>query len=407
MRVAYFNANLKPNQDGVTRVLYKVFQAAVQRGIEAIAFAADIPDRVHWTFPMYRVPSIALPFHKAYRIAVPGHHGFAHQLRAFCPDIIHIHSPCTLGFSAAKYAKEVNIPVIATYHTHFPYYTPYYKIGVLEGLAWKLIRKFYNKLDLTLVPTRSILKELDERGVQRLFHLPNGVETTSFSPNHRSQEWRRLVGAENKIIILFVSRLVWEKDLRILAEVFRILKSRRDDFVFVVIGDGHARADLETMMPQTRFLGFQSGKALQESYASADIFLFPSTTETFGLVTIEAMASGLVPVAARAGGTVDIIEDGISGLLAQPHDAADMARCTEQLMDNPGLRHMMRQRAILRAQEFDWKLIMEKLFRTYEEVIREARKIPKNVVIKKKQPQNCIFHSGVQLVPPPTAERTC
>lgn len=372
MRVAYFNANLRPGQDGVTRVLSRVFQAAVERGVEAIAFASDIPDRDHRAFPMYKVPSVVLPFHKAYRVALPGHHGFARQLRAFRPDIIHINSPCTLGFAAAKYARDVGIPAIATYHTHFPSYTRYYKVGVLEGLAWRLVRQFYNNLDRTLVPTRAILNELDEHGVHRLFYLPNGVETASFSPTHRSHEWRRRVGAENKIVILFVSRLVWEKDLRILAEVFTILTSRRDDFVFVVVGDGHARSDLEAMMPQARFLGFQSGKVLQESYASADIFLFPSTTETFGLVTIEAMASGLVPVAARTGGAVDIIEDGISGLLAQPLGAADMARCTEQLMDNPGRRQNMSQRAISRAQEFGWEVIMEDLFRTYEEVIREA-----------------------------------
>jgi phosphatidylinositol alpha 1,6-mannosyltransferase len=372
MRIAYFNANLKVDQDGVTKVVYKMIDGALERNHEAIAITSILPEPWQQPVPMFRVPSVVLPLQKAYRLAVPGYHSFAGILRKFEPDILHINSPCTLGFGAMKYAKHFGIPIVATYHTHFPTYPRYYKLTKLEDLAWRLTRTLYNNMDRTFVPTRPILNELSSNNIHRLEYLPHGVDAGVFTPERRNDAWRSRFGGGAKPIVLFVSRLVWEKDLRVLAEAYRHLRARKKEFEMVVVGDGHARAEFERMMPGAHFLGYQTGIMLAESYASADIFVFPSTTETFGLVTLEAMASGLVPVAAKVGGAMEIIQEGISGIFAKPLDGADLARKVEWLLDHSQYRRALAEQAYQRTQQYRWSSIMNRLFESYAETIQDV-----------------------------------
>jgi glycosyltransferase involved in cell wall biosynthesis len=371
MRIAYFNANLKIGQDGVTRVIYKMIEGAVERGHEAIAITSTLPAERDRIVPMYAVPSVPLPLQKAYRIAMPGYQPFQKILTEFKPDLLHINSPCTLGFGAMKYAKHFHVPVVATYHTHFPAYPRYYNLSSLEELTWRLSRSFYNSADATFVPAKPILEELKQHGLQRLQYLPNGVDAGLFSPERRSEAWRRQFGPDDKPIVLFVSRLVWEKDLRVLADAYKLLSAQRGDFRMVIVGDGHARAEFETMMPGAHFLGYQSGLTLAESFASADIFMFPSTTETFGLVTLEAMASGLAPVAAQMGGAQEIIEEGCSGLFAVPLSGKDLATKVRWLLDHPSRRVSIAAQAHRRAQMYRWESVLAQLFESYAR-IKEA-----------------------------------
>ena len=373
MRIAYFNANLKVGQDGVTRVVYKMIDGALERGHEAIAITSILPEPSEQPIPMYKVPSVVIPLQKAYRMAMPGYQSFARILNEFRPDIIHINSPCTLGFGAVKYAKHFGIPMIATYHTHFPAYPRYYNLTKLEDLVWRITRNLYNSVDRTLVPTRPILHELTENNIQHLQYLPNGVDTGLFTPERRNNSWRAQFGNGSKPIVLFVSRLVWEKDLRVLANAYQQLKAKRNDFEMVIVGDGKARTEFEQMMPGAYFLGYQTSVTLAESFASADIFVFPSTTETFGLVTLEAMASGLTPVAAKMGGAIEIIEEGTSGLFAKPLDGTDLAQKVEWLLDHSNYRRTMGEQAHRRAQEYRWESILSNLFTAYDDVIRQTK----------------------------------
>jgi phosphatidylinositol alpha 1,6-mannosyltransferase len=373
MRISYFNANLKVGQDGVTRVVYKMIDGAKARNHNAIAITSNLPEPSQQPIPMYKVPSVVLPLQKAYRIAVPGYQSFARVLNEFHPDILHINSPCTLGFGALRYAKHFGVPIVATYHTHFPTYPRYYKLTKLEDLTWRISRNLYNQMDRTFVPTRPILSELADHDIHRLEYMPNGVDVGLFNPQRRNESWRQRFGNGEKPIVLFVSRLVWEKDLRILADAYQQLRTKRNDFEMVIVGDGHARQEFEQMMPGAHFLGYQSGVTLAESFASADIFVFPSTTETFGLVTLEAMASGLTPVAAKMGGAIEIIEEGISGIFAKPLDGADMASKVEWLLDHPQYQRVMSNHAAQRAVQYRWESILERLFESYERVIREYR----------------------------------
>jgi glycosyltransferase involved in cell wall biosynthesis len=371
MRIAYFNANLRVGQDGVTRVVYKMIEGALARQHQVMGITSTLPEESDLNVPMLRVPSVPIPLQKSYRIALPGYQRFEKELKEFRPDIIHVNSPCTLGFGAMKYGHQFGVPVVATYHTHFPTYPRYYHLTRFESLAWKLSRSFYNGMDRTFVPTRPILNELVSNNLQRLEYLPNGVDTDLFAPHRRSNEWRKQFGGGKKPIILFVSRLVWEKDLRVLAGMHDLLRSRRNDFVMVIVGDGHARAEFEQMMPGAHFLGYQSGLTLAESFASSDIFVFPSTTETFGLVTLEAMASRLAPVAAKAGGAEELLEHGKSGLLAEPFSAVDLASKVEWLLDYPRFRQTISEQAHARAHEYRWEKVLTNLFTSYAEVIEE------------------------------------
>ena len=371
MRIAYFNANLRVGQDGVTRVVYKMIEGALARQHQVMGITSTLPEEPLVDVPMLKIRSVPLPLQKNYRIALPGYQRFERELQEFRPDIIHVNSPCTLGYGAMKYAHHFEVPVVATYHTHFPTYPRYYHLTKFERLAWKLSRTFYNGMDRTFVPTRPILNELIDNDIQRLEYLPNGVDVKLFTPRRRSNAWRQQFGGGEKPVILFVSRLVWEKDLRVLAGMHDLLRSRRDDFVMVIVGDGHARAEFEQMMPGAHFLGYQSGTTLAESFASSDIFVFPSTTETFGLVTLEAMASRLAAVAARAGGAEELLVHGKSGLLAEPFSAVDLARKVEWLLDYPRFRQKLSEQAYVRAHEYRWEAIFSRLFSSYAEIIEE------------------------------------
>jgi phosphatidylinositol alpha 1,6-mannosyltransferase len=161
--------------------------------------------------------------------------------------------------------------------------------------------------------------------------------------------------------------------LRVLALAYKRLKAKRNDFEMVIVGDGNARTEFEQLMPGAHFLGYQTGVTLAESFASADIFVFPSTTETFGLVTLEAMASGLTPVAAKMGGAIEIIEEGTSGLFAKPLDGADFAKKVEWLLDHPNYSRTIGEQAHRRAQEYRWESILSRLFTLYEDVIQEIK----------------------------------
>jgi glycosyltransferase involved in cell wall biosynthesis len=194
-----------------------------------------------------------------------------------------------------------------------------------------------------------------------------------FNPAYRSDEWRNLHGAGGKTVLLFAGRLVWEKDLRTLAEAYRIITSRRDDALFVMAGDGPVREELAAMMPGALFLGQLDGSALSAAYASSDLFVFPSTTETFGNVTLEAMASGIPPVCAREGGAYGFVKSGATGLLAEPRDGEDFARKVSYMLDRPEERKKMGAAARAFASGQSWERIFDRLFAGYVDLASSGR----------------------------------
>ncbi len=382
IKVAYFAGTMRPGHDGVTRVLYRLIDGLKERGIKNIFFSPIIPSEEEQPTPMFEVPSVTFPLYKDYRVSVPGFKHFEKELSEFKPDIIHINSPCSLGCAAIKYGQKNNIPVVATYHTHFTSYAKYYKIKSLECFGWGYLKNLYNRCDRVYVPSKPIMTELYEHGLNSIEFLPHGIDTNIFNPKFKSDDWKKELGLENKITLLFTGRLVWEKDLLTLAKAYKILNAKYPNAAFVLAGDGPIRRELEGMMPDAVFLGNLSGEELSTAYASSDIFVFPSTTETFGNVVLEAMASGIPPVCVREGGSYGMINDGINGLIAEPHNTEDFAKKVESLLIKPELRTTLASNAFKFSQTQSWDEIIDKLISSYYEIINnnKTKTLHKNVL---------------------------
>jgi glycosyltransferase involved in cell wall biosynthesis len=370
MRAAYFNGTMRKEHDGVTRVLYRLIDEINRtKEIESLFISPIVPPENERPVEMFQVPSFAFPFYKDYRIAYPGRQFFEERLDEFKPDIIHINSPCPLGHAAVEYGKKNSVPVVATYHTHFPSYAKYYKVKALEIYGWNYLRKLYNKCQAVYVPSLPVLNELREHGFETVEYLPHGVDTKIFSPVNKTVQWKKNLGIENKFALLFAGRLVWEKDLETLAETYKLISTQRDDIKFILAGDGPAGEELKEQMPEAIFLGQQPINDLAVSFASSDVFVFPSTTETFGNVTIEAMASGLPPICVREGGAFGIIQNGINGFIAAPRNAVDITSKINFLLNNPNARINMGNAAFSFAQTQTWEHNFQHLFESYKRII--------------------------------------
>ena len=208
---------MRKEHDGVTRVLYRLIDEINRtKQIESLFISPIVPPSYEQSVEMFQVPSFAFPFYKDYRVAYPGTLFFEERLDEFKPDIIHINSPCPLGYAAVKYGMKNNVPVVATYHTHFTSYAKYYKVKALESYGWSYFRNLYNKCKTVYVPSLPVLNELKEHGFETVEFLPHGVDTKIFSPVKKSEQWKKNLGIENKFVLLFAGRLVWEKDVKTL-----------------------------------------------------------------------------------------------------------------------------------------------------------------------------------------------
>lgn len=283
---------------------------------------------------------------------------------------MHIHTPCPLGRAAVRYAETNNIPFTFTFHTHFPAYLKHYGVGFLEGLIWKYLHRLKRNAKGIIVPSRSVFEELHNRGFKNLNHIPHGVSTGEFSPQHKDINWKKSVGAEGKIAVLFVSRLVEEKNLRALREMPKFLK-HVDKIKLIIVGDGPARKSLEKQLPQAHFAGYLTGKDLLTAYASSDIFIFPSMTETFGNVTAEALASGLPSICANKGGACELISEGQNGYLVDGAKPEQFAEKIDLLVENPELVKKMSAHALTTCENYKWQKTVDRYEKLYQEMTRK------------------------------------
>lgn len=360
---------MKQEQDGVTRVLYRLIEWLKANDIENIFISSQIPLEKKQLTKFFEVPSFAVPFYKEYKLAYPGYKKFENIMKEFKPDIIHINSPCTLGSAAIKFAKKNNIPVVATYHTHFPSYAKYYKINQLEFIGWNYLRKLYNRCDRVFVPSVKIMDELIKHDFKTTEFLPHGIDLDLFNKSYKSLEWKKSLKIQNKKVLLFVGRLVWEKDLRTLTEIYDHITGLRDDVVFVLVGDGPIRNELEKLMPKALFLGYKSSEELSTIYASSDLFVFPSTTETFGNVVLEAMASGTVPVCSDEGGASSSIKNNHNGIICEAKNSFDFSKKIVKLLNNPSELARISYNCVDYASTQTWENIFSIQYQGYLDVI--------------------------------------
>ena len=373
LRIALFTGNYNYIIDGVSRTLHRTVEYLERRGHRVLVFgSAGSGPALPAPGQFVAIPSMAIPGRGDYRLGTRISGRARVRLDAFAPDLIHIATPDILGYSALRYGRSRGTPVVSSFHTHYSSYLRYYRLGWLEPLVWRYLRSFYARCRQTLVPSLSMLKELRSRGFTGEMRLwARGIDADAFGPERRSLAWRRELGIGNgEVVVAFVSRLVKEKGLDAYVAATEELSRRGLAHRRLIVGDGPERGRLAARLPDAIFTGHLEGPALARAYASADVFLFPSETETFGNVTLEAMASGLPVVCANATGSSYLVENGVSGFLASPRDLADPLAL---LVADPTLRADMGAAARARARRFSWAEAMQLLETSYCDAMAGSR----------------------------------
>lgn len=376
MRVAYFTESLYPLVDGVSRTLDRLFGTLEQRGVDFLVFSPFVPEPgVAWRERVRKTAFIHFPPYPDYRVSIPRIASYRQALEEFEPDLIHVVSPTPLAYRAQSLAIDMGVPVVASFHTHFVSYFRFYGIGRFESLGWSLLRRFYERCARVYVPSESIIRELREHGMRNLELWSRGIDLSGYSPARRDRAFlleRYGVSADEPVLLL-VSRLVKEKDLRDLIAVDRELKARGVRYRFALVGEGPLRPTLERALPDAIFAGHQAGPDLARWYASSDVFIFPSTTETLGNVVLEALASGIPAVVVDRGGPQDLIRYGSNGYIAHANDIGDIARHLQMLLQDEGMRRRMGEAGRASASSRKWEEINDGLLDSYRRVIETGK----------------------------------
>ncbi|MGF1607137.1 MAG: glycosyltransferase family 4 protein [Rhodothalassiaceae bacterium] len=375
LRVALFSGNYNYIKDGAAITLNRLVAFLEAHGAEVLVFSPTT------TTPAFEpagtlvsVPSVPVPRRSEYRISLGLPRSARERLAAFQPHLFHVSAPDYLNYSALRLAERWGIPSVASYHTRYDTYLEYYGIGGLAELGKLYLRRFYRRCQHIYVPTPQLIDVLRTQGIRNEIRLwSRGVDCSRFNAAKRDLAWRRARSiADDELVITFCGRLVLEKGLEVFAEVVELLQARGQRFKALVIGDGPERERMQARLPDAVFAGFLHGDDLARAYASADIFVNPSVTETFGNVTLEAMASGLPAVCADATGAHSLVVPGQTGYLVEPKSPQAYAERLEQLFGNDHLRREMSIKSIARAQGFDWDIIMYSLVQHYRDAIQSA-----------------------------------
>ena len=377
LRVALVTGSYNYIRDGVALTLNRLVGYLLAQGVEVKVFAPVGPvAALKHEGELIPVPSLAIPFRPEYRVALALPRAPREALKGFAPDILHLATPDILGHQAQRLGLRMGWPIVASYHTRYDTYLKYYHLGLLHPLAKRLERDFYRSCLEVFVPSASMADALTADGVESKLRIwPRGVDTRRFDPAKRSMGWRAARGiADDELAIAFVSRLVKEKRLDDFVAVVSQLRAAGIKCRALVVGDGPERASLARRMPDGVFEGFLVGDDLAVAYASADMFLFPSDTETFGSVTLEAMASGLPAVCADATGSRSLVISGLTGFLAPIGDEAALAQAARRLALDPDLRQRMGVAARARSLEFSWDDAMAGILARYEALAGSERK---------------------------------
>lgn len=372
MRIAIFTETFVPAVNGVVTRLGHTISRLTGRGDQVLLVAPDGGVANFRGAHVVPVPNLPLPMYPEAVISVPSPDVWR-RVDAFKPDVIHVVNPIVLGAAGVQIARSSNIPLVASFHTHIPRYLRHYALGLLEPVAWDLIRTLHNQAKLTLCTSRPIAEELVAHGFERVrVAWRGGVDVDLFHPSRATSEMReRLGGSDGQPLLLYVGRLSAEKALERLRAPLEAIPGAR----LALVGDGPHRQQLERHFEggRVRFMGAMRGEELASAFASADVFVFPSQTDTLGLALLEAMASGCPVVAARAGGITDVVREGKDGLLFQPGEDASLVGAVRQMIESPAMRELMRWSGRMHAESWSWGAAVDDLRRQYRAAIGTTR----------------------------------
>ncbi|WP_436663511.1 glycosyltransferase family 4 protein [Alicyclobacillus acidoterrestris] len=379
MRIAMFTETFLPSTDGIVTRLRATLNYLEQEGHEVLMFAPSGAPAKYASATIVGIP--AMPFilypEKRYALPLPR---IGRAIKRFQPDLIHAVNPAFLGLGGIYYAWRYHLPLIASYHTNVPAYARHYKLNFLEPALWWYFRTLHNRADMNLATSRATMNELEKQGFLNLGLWERGVDVELFQQAKRSTEMRRRLAPKagpNDPVLLYVGRLASEKNI----ERIRPCLDEFPDLHLAIVGDGPYRRDLEQIFAGTNahFTGYMHGAELAEAYASADAFLFPSTTETLGLVLFEAMATGLPVLAADSPPTREVLENGRAGFIFDSSSDAAMIECVRQLLTDDERRRAIQQRGLEIAKTLDWEGPSRQLLEHYEAVCKAHKLVPRPV----------------------------
>jgi len=372
MRIALFTETFLPKTDGVVNTLCHVLDHLARRGHASLLFApAGGPGRYAQT-PVIGLPAVPFPLYPELKL-VPPTVDVSDRLAAFGPDLIHVFNPVSLGVAGLRHARELGIPVAASYQTDLPGFAARWGLGLFSDLLWGYLRWVHDQADLNFCPSRFTLRELAQRGFRNLRVWGRGVDTERFHPCHASADWRaRLTdGHPDAPLIVAVSRIAPEKRLAMLQPVIDALPSAR----LAVIGDGPTRWLLESQFAGTPtvFTGYLRGADLAAAYASADIFVLTGANETFGNVVLEAMASGLPVVVPDTGGQMDHVQHEVNGLIYRAEDGDALTAAVARLAADLPLARRLGAAGRAYAERQRWDVILDGLLTDWQALIPPRR----------------------------------
>ncbi|NTV10058.1 MAG: glycosyltransferase family 1 protein [Zoogloea sp.] len=315
------------------------------------------------------VPGLPLPGYPGLRFGLPATGRLLKHWRERRPDVVHVVTEGPLGWSATAAARKLSVPITSGFHTNFDRYSAHYRVGFLRPALASYLRSFHRRACATMVPTETLAAELAGCGIPGIRVVRRGVDTELFSPERRSDELRRRWGVGSAgLAVAYVGRVAPEKNIGLALSAFEAIARQRPGARMIVVGDGPARRVLERSHPQHHFAGVRTGEDLAAHYASADMFVFPSLTETFGNVTLEAMASGLPVVAYRSAAAAELIRDGDNGVSVLPGDASAFIDAAAGVACDESLRRRIGEAAALSALGWGWASVVQ----DFETVLHEA-----------------------------------
>ncbi len=385
LRIALFSGNYNYTRDGANQALNRLVGSLLAKGAAVRVYSPTVEEPAFEpTGDLIGTPSVGMPFGRGeYRIPVGLGGRAKRDLAKFKPNIVHLSAPDPSGHAALRFAQDMDIPVLASVHTRFETYPRYYNMAFLEPLLIRMLRRFYNRCDALVAPSQSMIDELLAMEMHDDIGLwSRGVDRTIFSSNRRDMAWRRSLGlVDDDVAIVFLGRLVMEKGLDVFAETIVQLRKRQVPHKVLVIGDGPARGWFEETLPGGIFAGFKTGAELGQALASGDVFFNPSVTETFGNVTLEAMASGLPVVAAGATGASSLVQDGETGRLipligkkgAETPCSEALAEAIAPYCTDPELRRAHGDAGEARSLEYSWEAINQAVADTYVRLVQDRQ----------------------------------
>lgn len=377
MRIAIFTDTFSPEINGVARTLDRLAKYLEKAHIEYQIFAPDAGSSVPFEPQVTRLTSIPFLLYPECRIAFPNPLQLKQNIEQFNPTLIHIATPFNVGLFGLNYGKKLNIPMVASYHTHFDQYLQYYHLQIFEKWLWSYMRWFHQSMERVFVPSQSTKETLIKHRIHQDVEIwSRGVDYTFYSPFKRKNDVRTRYQIQEKYLLLYVGRIAPEKDIHIVLETFQALPEQiKRETHLLLVGDGPLLKEIrEHNHPQITFTGFLEGEELAEIYASADLFLFPSPTETFGNVVLEALASGVPVIGADSGGVKHLIQHKKNGFLCTPQDTHAFVQAVVHVLTDLDLHRTMSREARKYALGLSWEHIFQRLISSYQDVLGGKRR---------------------------------